>query len=77
MFRTKNDVLFLTMSPYRVQYNEFESDIQIYNLFYKNTKQVKILSKYQKVHRLLTPQNRQAQTFPDTHRVPFPGAHRL
>ena len=46
-------------------------------IFYKITKNTKILSKYRKVNRLFTPQNRHAQTFPDTHRVQFSGAHLL
>ena len=33
------------MSPYRVQYNEYEYDINIYSFLYKNTKHAKILSK--------------------------------
>ena len=37
--------IFETMLPYRVQYNESEYDIQIYNLFYKNNKKTKKLSK--------------------------------
>ena len=32
------------MSPYRLQYNESESNINKYNFFYKSTKHVKILS---------------------------------
>ena len=32
------------MSPYRVQYNESESDIKNYNFLYKNTKHAKTLS---------------------------------
>ena len=34
------------MLPYRVQYNESEDDIQNNNLFYKNTKNAKILSNF-------------------------------
>ena len=33
------------MFPYRVKYTESESDIKYFNLFYKNTKNAKILSK--------------------------------
>ena len=36
------------MFPYRVKYTESESDIQNYNLFYKNTKNTKILSSFWK-----------------------------
>ena len=46
------------MLPHRVQYDESESDIQNYNLFYKNAKNTKILSKSRKVNRLFTPPNR-------------------
>ena len=67
----------LTMLPYRVQYNESEYDIKNYNLFYKIAQNVKILSKSWKVNRLFTPQNRHAQTFPDTDRVQKSGAHLL
>ena len=33
------------MSPYRLKYNESESDIKNYNFLYKNTKKAKTLSK--------------------------------
>ena len=36
------------MFPYKVKYNESESDIKNNNLLYKNTKNVKILSKSSK-----------------------------
>ena len=65
------------MFPYRVQYNESDYDIQNYNLFYKNIKNTKILSKSWKANRLFTPKNRHAQTFPDTQLNPWAGAHLL
>ena len=34
------------MFPYRVKYTESESDIQNYNLFYKNTNNAKLLSNF-------------------------------
>ena len=43
------------MFRYRVKYTESKSDIQNYSLFYKNTKNAKILSKFWKVNRLFTP----------------------
>ena len=36
-------IFFLTMSPYRVQYTESESDIKNYNFLYRNTQQTKML----------------------------------
>ena len=36
---------FETMSPYRLQYNESESNIKNYNSLYKNNKKTKTLSK--------------------------------
>ena len=54
------------MFPYRVQYNESESDIQNNNLLYKNTSNDKILSKSWKVNRLFTPPKTKKKT--DTHR---------
>ena len=63
------------MLPYRVQYNESESNIQNNNLFYKIAPKTKILFNSWKVNRLFTPQNRHAQTFPDTQSNPWTGAH--
>jgi hypothetical protein len=65
------------MSPYRLQYNESEYTITNYNFFYKIAQQHTILFIFWKVNRLFTPQNRHAQTFPDTHRVQNSGAHLL
>ena len=46
--RKKVENYFLTMLPYRVQYNESESDIQIYNFFYKNTPKTKYFQNLEK-----------------------------
>ena len=64
------------MFPYRVQYNESESDVTNYNLFYKKTPQMsntfEILKSTSTVY---PPKNKHAKTFPDTHPVQNSGAH--
>ena len=63
------------MLPYRVQYNESESDTKKYNLFYKKHPQSQHIFEMLKSKSTVYPQNRHAQTFLDTHRVQNSGEH--
>ena len=58
------------MFPYGVKYTESEYDIQNNDYYTKYTKNTQILNIYPKLNRRFTPQNRHAQTFPDTQTDP-------
>ena len=57
----KMSISFLTMLPYRFQYNESESEIKNYNLFYKKPKKPKYFRNLEKYIDCLPPKT-------DTHR---------